>query len=236
MPTTAMLCRSMPSEALQQSSYCALITHEHWRHYCCCACLGSVPTFGHREFFRGHGGTIGEWVAFGTRPTVPEQVMCHICRQRGWVGAHLGTGPVELGLGWWRWGARECRHTSDWSLYVGGGLNGQKDTGTGCIPMQRQRGTQASGILFTQQRLKCLKLAFWGITAACGKSCLLTYSTSRAELACALQISTCVCSLISPLPFLIGSFFSVVRNLFTFCLFGSFSWELSPATNKCSAR
>lgn len=85
-------------------------------------------------------------------------------------------------------------------------------------------------------RLKCLKLAFWGITAACGKSCLLTYSTSRAELACALQISTCVCSLISPLPFLIGSFFSVVRNLFTFCLFGSFSWELSPATNKCSAR
>lgn len=33
-----------------------------------------------------------------------------------------------------------------------GGLNGQKDTGTGCFPMQRRRGTPASGILFTQQR------------------------------------------------------------------------------------
>lgn len=39
------------------------------------------------------------WVAFGAQPTVPEQVMCQFCRQRGRVGAHLGRSPVELGLG-----------------------------------------------------------------------------------------------------------------------------------------
>lgn len=38
------------------------------------------------------------------------------------------------------------------AFMFGGGLNGQKDTGTGCFPMQRRRGTPASGILFTQQR------------------------------------------------------------------------------------
>ncbi len=48
------------------------------------------------------------------------------------------------------------------AFMLGGGLNGQKDTGSGCFSLQRRRGTRASGILFTQQRLKSVKRVFSG--------------------------------------------------------------------------
>lgn len=75
--------------------------------------LASCLRLGAGSFLGGTGGTIGVWVVVGAQPTVPEQVMCHIGGQRARVGAHLGRNPVELALGWWRSGARECRHTSD---------------------------------------------------------------------------------------------------------------------------
>lgn len=100
------------------------LTHQRWRHHCCWARPGGVPTLGCSEFFTGaktgHGEQWGRgWhLELSPRCQLPERVMCQICRQRGRAGVQLGRSPVELSIGG---GTRECRHTSDESLYVGRG-------------------------------------------------------------------------------------------------------------------
>lgn len=66
---------------------------------------------------------------------------------------------VQSNLRRWRWGggeARECRHTSECKE---GAPTDKKTQGRAVYPCKDGR-TQASGISFTQQRLKPLKQAF----------------------------------------------------------------------------
>lgn len=112
-PTKWLLCIHYTSAVTPSLLLCP-----SWR----CAYAGVQGVFsgaktGHREQW-GRG-----WhLELSPRCQLPERVMCQICRQRRRVGVQLGRSPAKLGLGQYRWGGvRECRHTSDESLYVGRG-------------------------------------------------------------------------------------------------------------------
>lgn len=158
--------------------------------------------------------------------------MCRNSRQRGWVGAGPGRSPAcqtwNGGVG----GAKERRHTSDWSLYVSGRrLTNKKTQGAAVPPWKDQREL---GHLRFYSVSNCLALFGPAVLGelerpAGSPVCVLAYSTSRTEISVCMSL----CSFLSHLIFAQVLF---PRFAWTPWLYVSFArpllWARSKAANK----
>lgn len=170
---------------------------------------------------------------------LPKWVMCQICRQRGWVGAHLGRSPVELGLGRLKWGARECRHTSDQSLYVRRGPQRTERHWDQLFLPAKTEGHSGIWDSVHPATAQIFKASVLGNCSSLQEVLFADLQNKQSGISiCAPNISVRVQPHGSSLVlshFSLILFLKSVCNLFQFCPFELFSWELLTAINKRSA-